>query len=663
MQKHLLILTKLRIIGSRKNYDVNFNPGLNIILGDSDTGKSSILELINYCFGASSINLCDELEATGKFCLLELRLGSDIFTIKRDLLNNKLWIYVYNYTIDSISTNHTPYLLSTSSQKIAPDGLLSDFMLSRLDLPIINIKQAPTKDDSTMARLSFRDIFKYLYLDQDDIGSKGILDQKNFVIALKNRQVFKYIFDFLDEEISELQENIAETTTNRNAFSQRLRIITEFLAEANFENSKQITASISILQEKLDASQSAIDDISKKMHSDTEAVSEARKTLFTLRNTENSSRILLLDTQKNIERYVRLKNDYLQDLDKLVTAKKLAQAIPDLTAPTKCPICSNILSKPILESYFHNQDVEMISFETKSLKQKIREISSILDSERLKQQDLEVQLENLKDSIREISIFFDEQTKDMISPYIEERDALISLAAKIQEEIKHKNDLLKISNQKTMIIDQIEICNASLDSLQKKLEELISKAPSEEDILGTLSNYLRHYLDYISISNRTGIHISSKTYLPIIRGRDYVNLTSGGLRTIASVGYFLSIFNYSLNENISIPSFLMLDSIGKYLSKTTKQKYMDETDDREDKKENISDPKKYENMYKYLLALIGIATRNGKESQIIIVDNDLPLTIESELSDHIIIEFHPDSDGRHPVGLIDDAPLIDYSQS
>ncbi|MEF3698562.1 hypothetical protein [Desulfolutivibrio sp.] len=661
MQKHLLILTKLRIIGSRKNYDVNFSTGLNIILGDSDTGKSSILELINYCFGASSINLCDELEATGKFCLLELRLGSDIFTIKRDLLNNKLWISIYNCTIDSITTNHTPYLLSTSVQKIAPDGLLSDFMLSRLDLPIINIKQAPTKDDSTMARLSFRDIFKYLYLDQDDIGSKGLLDQKNFVIALKNRQVFKYIFDFLDEEISELQGNIAETTTARNAFSQRLRIITEFLAEANFENSKQITSGMSILQEKLEASQSAIDDISKKMHSNTEAVSDARKTLFTLRNTENSLRMLLQNTQKNIERYVRLKNDYFQDLDKLVTAKKLVQAIPDLTAPTKCPICSNILSKPILESYFHNHDVEIISFETKSLKQKIREISSILDSERLKQQDFEVQLETHKQSIREISVFFDEQTKNMISPYIEERDALISLTAKIQEEIRHKNDFLKISNKKTMIIDQIETCNASLASLQKKLEELISKAPSEEEILGTLSNYLRRYLDFISISNRTGIHISSKTYLPIIRGRDYVNLTSGGLRTIVSVGYFLSIFNYSLDKNVSIPSFLMLDSIGKYLSKTTKRKYMDETDAREDKKENISDPKKYEHMYKYLLALIDIATRNGKESQIIIVDNDLPLTIESELSDHIIIEFHPDSDGSHPVGLIDDAPPIDYS--
>jgi len=662
MQKHILILKKLRIIGTRKNYDVIFRLGLNIILGDSDTGKSSILELINYCFGASAINFCDELEMTGRQCLLELKLGNDLFTIQRDLLNTKTWLFVYCCDIDSINSDSSPYVLSTFSQKMAPDGLFSDFILSKLNLPAINIKQAPTKDNSPMSRLSFRDIFKYLYLDQDDIGSKGILDQKNPVVAIKNKQVFKYIFSFLDEEISGLQESIAETTTNRNDLSQRLRIIAEFLAEAKFENTKEITDHISLLQDKLDVSQTAINEISKKMQSDTESVSDARKTLFILRSSETATRTALFETQKNIERYVRLKNDYLQDLDKLNTSSKLAQAIPDLTAPKKCPICNNILSKPIMESYFHTHDVEIISTETKSLKQKVREISSILDSERLKQQDLELQLEDTKKSIQEVSIFFDDHTKDMISPYIEERDALISLSTKTREEIKYKKELLKISNQKTMIIDQIESYSILLESLQKKLEELIANAPSEKEVLDNLTYYLRKYLDFISISNRTGIYISSKTYLPVIRSRDYFKLTSGGLRTIVSVGYFLSILNYSLEKETSIPPFLMLDSIGKYLGKTTKLKYMNETDANEDQNEKISDPKKYENMYRYLLGLIEVATSNKQESQIIIVDNDLPLAIESELLPHVIIEFRPESDGIYPVGLIDDAPPIEYPE-
>ena len=43
-----LIIKKLILIGHRKNYEVPFFPGVNIIYGEEDSGKSSILELINY---------------------------------------------------------------------------------------------------------------------------------------------------------------------------------------------------------------------------------------------------------------------------------------------------------------------------------------------------------------------------------------------------------------------------------------------------------------------------------------------------------------------------------------------------------------------------------------------------------------------------------------
>ncbi|EJA4626619.1 AAA family ATPase, partial [Escherichia coli] len=57
-------LSRLIIVGIRKNYITTFHEGVNIIYGDSDTGKSTILELINYTLGSKNIDLADEIKTS-----------------------------------------------------------------------------------------------------------------------------------------------------------------------------------------------------------------------------------------------------------------------------------------------------------------------------------------------------------------------------------------------------------------------------------------------------------------------------------------------------------------------------------------------------------------------------------------------------------------------
>jgi AAA15 family ATPase/GTPase len=52
-QKPSIVIQKLVLVGRRKNYVIPFSEGVNIVYGDSATGKSSVLECINYLFGSS----------------------------------------------------------------------------------------------------------------------------------------------------------------------------------------------------------------------------------------------------------------------------------------------------------------------------------------------------------------------------------------------------------------------------------------------------------------------------------------------------------------------------------------------------------------------------------------------------------------------------------
>ena len=131
------------------------------------------------------------------------------------------------------------------------------------------------------------------------------------------------------------------------------------------------------------------------------------------------------------------------------------------------------------------------------------------------------------------------------------------------------------------------------------------------------------------------------------------SLQHGGVRTLASVGYFLSIMRFATENSVNYPSFLMIDTIAKYIGKTkSKEKDLLETDLAADKIEGMSDAKKYENIYKYLLSLNTLSPN----FQIIVVDNDIPESVNDELSQYIRKHFTNDANAiGTEIGFINDA--------
>ena len=99
----------------------------------------------------------------------------------------------------------------------------------------------------------------------------------------------------------------------------------------------------------------------------------------------------------------------------------------------------------------------------------------------------------------------------------------------------------------------------------------------------------------------------------------------------------------------------MIDTVGKYLGKTD-TKY-GETDADEDQKEGTSDPKKYMNIYREMLSLCEKVANKSGSLQIIVVDNDLPASIEMTSPGAIAAYFRSDGRNGNSRGLIDDAYL------
>lgn len=653
---------KLILVGVRKNYTTKFHSGVNIIYGDSDTGKSSILELINYLLGSSSIEVADEIATSVKHAALEIDINGKLKTIVRDIYDNTAYVNVYPCTFDRISEFHPDIYCPNFNSNNAPDGFFSDFLMDSLNYHKVKIKKAPTKASSEMQRLGFRSLFKYCYLNQDDVGSKSFLDLGNWVKATINREVFKYIFNVLDSNITEIQQEIALKTKAIQQTKSKLNTVSDFLRDTNCKSLDDIDFKLEAIEEMSDNLSSELSRLNKEMVASNENYAKLRSIFNELSLNEKSIKNQIQSTGQLIDKYSRLKNDYGNDINKIKSTLVAQEVIGEFSIINKlktpaipCPVCEQDM-KPITEdAHYLISPKDMLNQELISLRSRRKDISLLIESCTYKSQTLQRSLIPVQEDIAKIRTMLDTESVEMITPYLTQRDTLVKELASLSKEKEAQQTSLKMRNQQVKIQEFLENQIKLLGDLEEKLASLQARTPSLDLVLNDLGDFLNSYLGYVNISKRTGISISKKTFAPVIRGKDYDSITSGGLRTICSIGYMLSILDYSYTHEMNHPKLLLIDTVGKYLGKTLKPKYQDLTDRIADVSEGVSDPSKYKNIYDQIIRSSEKAKQLGVKSQIILVDNDVPDAMVEYYSQYIVAHFSSTGEDGLDYGLIDDA--------
>lgn len=652
-----LIVNHLVLVGSRKNYEVNFKKGLNIIYGDSDTGKSSILNLINYCLGSNKVDFYDEIEITGKYCLLEVALRGIVYTIRRDIFKPNNEIEVFKCSYDKID-EFFPQYFSPNYSKTSEDGYFSDFLLSSMNIPIIKLKEAPTKHDSKMVRLSFRDIFKYNFLDQDKIGSKKIFGD-NPVLIVKLKETFKLMYNVLDTQILELESIIIEKNNLKKELENKNKSVSSFLKETEIESLKDLTLKLESIDGELIILNDNLKVIDKEIIKDSEDLNYLRKEI-----QQKESEILEISqdlnvNQQEIRQNIALRNEYSNDIRKVIATLEVIDKLPRIEdRQADCPLCEQSMSLSKLKEHFTNSDATSIKGELNGLRRRKKEIAKIYDVLKESIENKEHQIKTRTKELEELRYLLDKQSIDIVSPFINRRDALSHRAGNLESDRRNLKHFYKIRIQQSINDDEIKDLDGKIIEHNETLKTLKENAPKLDDVFKDLGIKLKDFVNFVGVKNAQNVTISPKTYLPTIRNREYEQITSGGVRTITSVGYFISLMLYASENSVNYPSFLMTDTIAKYIGKT-KDKDLVETDIMEDIAEGMNDSKKYENMYRYLISL----NKSSNSFQMIIVDNDIPENLTSDLKPYIRKHYTVNSKiAGAEIGFINDAYPVDNSK-
>jgi len=110
----MLIQLKIENIALIEIIEINFEKGLNIITGDSGSGKSLILDSLNVLFGGTNIPLKHLIRPGKDKCSIEAKFSSS-FQINNWLISNGLKISSEELNIKRISYKKNNKVLSKYS--------------------------------------------------------------------------------------------------------------------------------------------------------------------------------------------------------------------------------------------------------------------------------------------------------------------------------------------------------------------------------------------------------------------------------------------------------------------------------------------------------------------------------------------------------------------
>lgn len=191
-----MFLSKLTISGpGKKDACLSFKKGLNVITGDSDTGKTYAFQCIDYMLGKDS-QPKNIVEAQGYTLItLELYIGNEKYILQRNIGEKRIKILFENKEL-YLPCKHNPQ----------NNNNLSKFLLSKLlgktDNIIINRKKGENRT------LSFRDIVHLCLVSETDIIAESSAFQSiQYVEQTARCSVLKYVITQEDDSKATQESN------------------------------------------------------------------------------------------------------------------------------------------------------------------------------------------------------------------------------------------------------------------------------------------------------------------------------------------------------------------------------------------------------------------------------------------------------------------------
>lgn len=532
-------LTHLTFLGTNvEPATVEFGPEATLVRGPSDTGKSFIVDSIDFMLGANALKEIPERQGYSTALLGLLLPSGDAVTLSRSVNGGNIGLYP-----GDIRSGALPVPPETLGAKHNPnsDGNLSMFLLTHVGLGGRRVRKNVRNETDS---LSFRNVAHLCIVDETQMQSEvSPALTGSYVTKTKEISVLKLLLQ--DEDDAELIASPSRTDRNRLS-GAKVEVVDRLLAD--LESQLSDTPELEELRSQLARLNTAIDERTESIEQLTSERDSLASAHTETQNNEARTRRRLSDANALNGRFNLLLNQYDSDLARLEMIGEAGNLL-GYFEPGQCVFCGAEPEHQHLnelcegDSTYFGESVQTEREKTTLLRTDLVATLVDLDSQR---RDLRQHLAQSQQRAAEIRNSLEEADR-ALCPDKSNLNELLQAKSSVERMLGMYEQVAKLEEMKLEIAREFETETAAAVSGM----DLTALREFSTEISNRLTDW-----DFPEASNVR----YDRNEQDVVAGDQLRAAHGKGVRAVLHAAFTIALGQYCFDRDIPHPGFIILDS-------------------------------------------------------------------------------------------------------
>jgi uncharacterized protein YydD (DUF2326 family) len=575
-------LKKLILTTRQMPVEVDFSKSITFLHGPIGKGKSSVARLVNYCLGGR-VERTPALQQEFVSATLFVTLGSNECIIERGAEDTQSVRISWETLDGEVNSVNAPLVAQAAPLIDAEVFNFSDLIFHLCDVTPIKVRKAFRDPESQMVRLSFRDIWRYCYLDQTHLDSSFFrLEDPNR--GRKSQDAMRFFTGLHSERLSQLDTELLKTLDEQKGKREAVKRIREFMERFDIESEDTLFSQIADARQQLELAKAEKSALEASRTAQTHPSDALRDRLRLLSYDIDSLQTAIIESTETITEQGALKSELITAKTKAMRSQDAGQVLEGVKFE-RCPQCGthtstlprsedscSLCGAPEGES-FDEKSTLGLEVQRRDINERIDQLA---DSISRRQQELRRTKRNL-DSLQRKKSALDNELQEELSRY---DSAFVESIRKSERDVATFTERIRLLERLQQMPQAINDLEEEAGTLQGKIDRLRTSIRDEKfrlrdadaNIAAIAAEFHRIMLavSFPGLETTDQVTLDPRNWRPIVEHDDqawsFWDTGSGGKKTLFNVCYALAIHAVGLEKGMPVPTLLVIDSPTKNIS-------------------------------------------------------------------------------------------------
>lgn len=574
------IVLRYLIVCTRKTIErIEFSDNVTFIHGPVSTGKSTIARLIDYCLGG-------ELERTPAIqqefiaATLGLDLGAYACTMERSA-NDRAEIRVtWSGQDNEIGSVNAPLQSQDSPLIDAEVYNFSDLLFHLCGVTPIKVRKRSRDPESPLIRLSFRDIWRYCYLDQLNLDSSFFRMEEPFR-GKKSQDAMRFFTGLHSERLSQLESELMKTIEEQRAKRMAVKQIRAFMERFSLGSEHDFSVELQSLEEEFAKASARRTELYLTRSVDIHPTDTLRQDLRDLSKEINDLQQALSDSKDAIAEQQALRAELITTK---IKSNRITQSSRILEGVMfeRCPECgTDIEERPCEDKRcrlcgsnpFNGESSLELEVLRRDLNDRIDEITNSIQRRKYALDKMNRQLEKMCAHKCRLDKTLQDELSRYDSAFIESIRGFDAEIAKLEERRLSLNRLQQMPQAISELEEQAGALQGSIDRLRNDFKEEKKRLQAADESIAAIADSFKNIMlsvGFPGVTEEDEVEIDPRDWKPkVVHNQQewgFWDTGSGGKKTLYNVCYALAIHSVAMGRQMPLPSVLIIDSPTKNIS-------------------------------------------------------------------------------------------------